>query len=159
INGAARDGQSALDAAAGELPSGLPQPPFYRKANPSDAPIMVLAMTSDALPLSQVYNLADQIIGQRISQLDSVSQVIIGGGANSAVRVQINPVACASMVLSLEAIRTTLSQANVLSPKGALQGSEQSYVTASNDQLTEAKEYLPIIVAQHNGAAVPLRDV
>jgi hydrophobe/amphiphile efflux-1 (HAE1) family protein len=159
INGAARDVQSAIDAASGELPSGLPQPPSYRKANPSDAPIMVLAMTSDTQPLSEVYNLADQIIGQRISQLDGVSQVIIGGGANSAVRVQINPVALASMGLSLEDIRTTLSQANVLSPKGALEGPEQSYVIASNDQLTEAEQYLPIIVAQHNGAAVPLRDV
>jgi len=159
INGAARDVQSAIDAASGELPSGLPQPPSYRKQNPSDAPIMVLAMTSDTQPLSQVYNLADQIIGQRISQLDGVSQVIIGGGANSAVRVQINPVALASMGLSLEDIRTTLSQANVLSPKGALEGPEQSYVLATNDQLTQAEQYLPIIVAQHNGAAVPLRDV
>ena len=159
INGAARDVQSAIDAASGELPSGLPQPPSYRKHNPSDAPIMVLAMTSDTQPLSQVYNLADQIIGQRISQLDGVSQVIIGGGANSAVRVQINPVALASMGLSLEDIRTTLSQANVLSPKGALEGPEQSYVLATNDQLTQAEQYLPIIVAQHNGAAVPLRDV
>jgi hydrophobe/amphiphile efflux-1 (HAE1) family protein len=159
INGAARDIQSAIDAASGELPSGLPQPPSYRKANPSDAPIMVLAMTSDAQPLSEVYNLADQIIGQRISQVDGVSQVLIGGGANSAVRVQINPVALASMGLSLEDIRTTLSQVNVLSPKGAFDGPQQRFVIASNDQLTHADQYLPIIVAHHNGAAVPLRDV
>ena len=159
INGAARDVQSAIDAASGELPSGLPQPPSYRKANPSDAPIMVLAMTSDTQPLSEVYNLADQIIGQRISQLDGVSQVTIGGGANSAVRVQINPVALASMGLSLEDIRATLSQVNVLSPKGAFDGPEQRFVIASNDQLTHAEQYQPIIVAQHNGAAVPLRDV
>ncbi len=159
INGAARDVQSAINAAAGELPTGLPQPPSYRKANPADAPIMVLAMTSDAQPLSEVYNLADQIIGQRISQVDGVSQVLIGGGANSAVRVQINPVALASMGLSLEDIRTTLSQVNVLSPKGALDGPEQSFIIASNDQLTHADQYQPIIIAQHNGAAVPLRDV
>jgi hydrophobe/amphiphile efflux-1 (HAE1) family protein len=159
INGAARDVQSAIDAASGELPSGLPQPPFYRKANPSDAPVMVLAMTSDTQPLSEVYNLADQIIGQRISQVDGVSQVIIGGGANSAVRVQINPVALASMGLSLEDIRNTLSQVNVLSPKGSIDGPDQSYVLATNDQLTHADQYQPIIVAQHNGAAVPLRDV
>jgi hydrophobe/amphiphile efflux-1 (HAE1) family protein len=159
INGAARDVQSAINAASGELPSGLPQPPSYRKANPSDAPIMVLAMTSDAQPLSEVYNLADQIIAQRISQIDGVSQVIIGGGANSAVRIQINPVALASMGLSLEDIRSTLSQVNVLSPKGALQGPAQSFVIASNDQLTHADQYQPIIVAQHNGAAVPLRDI
>src|SRR5258707_4117797 len=120
---------------------------------------MVLAMTADALPLSEVYNLADQIIGQRISQLDGVSQVTIGGGANSAVRVQINPVALASMGLSMEDIRTTLSQANVLSPKGAFDGPAQSFVIASNDQLTQADQYQPIIVAHHNNAAVPLRDV
>ena len=159
INGAARDVQSAINAASGELPSGLPQPPSYRKVNPSDAPVMVLAMTSDALPLSQIYNLADQIIGQRISQVEGVSQVVIGGGAKSAVRVQMNPVALASMGLSLEDIRTTLSQANVLSPKGAFDGEQQRFVIASNDQLTHADQYLPIIVAQHNGAAVPLRDV
>ena len=159
INGAARDVQSAINAAAGELPTGLPQPPSYRKVNPADAPIMILAMTSDAQPLSEVYNLADQIIGQRISQIEGVSQVLIGGGANSAVRVQMNPVALASMGLSIEDIRTTLSQVNVLSPKGALDGENQSFVIASNDQLTQADQYQPIIVAQHNGAAVPLRDV
>jgi hydrophobe/amphiphile efflux-1 (HAE1) family protein len=159
INGAARDVQSAINAAAGELPTGLPNPPSYRKVNPSDAPIMVLAMTSDTQPLSQVYNLADQIIGQRISQVEGVSQVIIGGGAKSAVRVRMNPVALASMGLSMEDIRTTLSQVNVNSPKGALDGPEQRYVIASNDQLLQASDYQPIIVAQHNGAAVPLRDV
>ena len=159
INGATRDVQAAINAASGELPSGLPQPPSYHKHNPSDAPIMVLAMTSDALPLSDVYNLADQIIGQRISQVDGVSQVLIGGGANSAVRVQMNPVALASMGLSLEDIRTTLSQVNFFSPKGAFDGAQQRFVIASNDQLTHADQYLPIIVAQHNGAAVPLRDV
>src|ERR1700731_2343875 len=159
INGAARDVQSAINAASGELPSGLPQPPSYRKVNPSDAPIMVLAMTSDAVPLSEVYNLADQIIGQRISQVEGVSQVTIGGGAKSAVRVQVNPVALASMGLSLEDLRSTLSQVNVLSPKGAFDGQQQRFVIASNDQLTKADQYQPIIVAQHNGSAVPLRDV
>jgi hydrophobe/amphiphile efflux-1 (HAE1) family protein len=159
INGAARDVQSAINAAAGELPSGLPNPPSYRKVNPSDAPIMILAMTSDALPLSQVYNLADQIIGQRISQVEGVSQVTIGGGAKSAVRIQVNPVALASMGLSIEDIRTQLSQVNVNSPKGALDGPEQSFVISSNDQLLQASQYQPIIVAQHNGAAVSLRDV
>ena len=159
INGAARDVQSAINAASGELPSGLPQPPSYRKVNPSDAPIMVLAMTSEALPLSEVYNFADQIIGQRVSQIEGVSQVVIGGGAKSAVRVQVNPVAVASMGLSLEDLRSTLSQVNVLSPKGAFDGQQQRFVIASNDQLTKADQYEPIIVAQHNGAAVPLRDV
>ncbi len=159
INGAARDVESAINASAGELPSGLPNPPSYRKINPSDAPIMVLAMTSDAQPLSQIYNLADQIIAQRISQIDGVSQVIIGGGAKSAVRVQMNPVALASMGLSIEDIRQKLSQVNVNEPKGALDGVTRRYVVTSNDQLLQADQYLPIIVAQHNGAAVPLRDI
>src|SRR6476660_9689200 len=159
INGAARDVQSAINAAAGELPSGLPQPPSYRKVNPSDSPIMVLAMTSEAQPLSQVYNLADQIIGQRISQVEGVSQVIIGGGAKSAVRVQVNPVLLASMGLSIEDIRARLSQVNVYVPNGALDGKQRRFVVTSNDQLLKASDYLPIIIAQHNGAAVPLRDV
>ena len=159
INGAARDVQAAINAAAGELPSGLPNPPSYRKVNPSDAPIMILAMTSDTYQLSEVYNLADQIIGQRISQVEGVSQVTIGGGAKSAVRVQVNPVALASMGLSLEDIRLTLAQMNVNEPKGALDGPTQRFVIASNDQLFHADQYQPIIVAQHNGAAVPLRDV
>src|ERR1700750_2015857 len=90
INGAARDVQSAINAASGELPSGLPQPPSYRKVNPSDAPIMVLAMTSNTVPLSEVYNLADQIIGQRISQVEGGSQVVIGGGGKLVRRGEID---------------------------------------------------------------------
>ncbi len=159
INGAARDVQSAINAAAGELPSGLPNPPSYRKVNPSDAPIMILAMTSETHPLAEVYNLADQIIGQRISQVEGVSQVTIGGGAKSAVRVQLNPVALASMGLSLEDIRTRLSLVNVNAPKGALEDQSQRFIIASNDQLLNASDYQGIIIAQHNGAAVPLRDV
>src|SRR5947209_2368920 len=159
INGAARDVESAINAAAGELPSGLPNPPSYHKANPSDAPIMILAMTSDTVPLSQVYNLADQIIGQRIAQVEGVSEVQIGGGAKSAVRVQVDPVALASMGLSLEDLRTTLAQVNVNRPKGALDGPNQRFVIATNDQLMKAEDYLPIIVSHHGGAAAPLRDV
>ena len=159
INGAARDVQSAINAAAGELPSGLPNPPSYHKANPSDAPIMILAMTSDTLPLSQVYNLADQIIGQRIAQVEGVSEVQIGGGAKSAVRVQVDPMALASMGLSLEDLRTTLSQVNINRPKGALDGPNQRFVIATNDQLMKADDYLPIIVSHRAGAAVPLRDI
>ncbi|HZE13571.1 MAG TPA: efflux RND transporter permease subunit, partial [Chthoniobacterales bacterium] len=159
INGAARDIQAAINAASGELPSGLPNPPSYHKVNPSDAPIMILAMTSDAMPLSQVYNLADQIIGQRITQVEGVSEVTIGGGAKSAVRVQVDPLSLASMGLSLEDLRNTLSLVNVNRPKGALDGPDQRYVIASNDQLMKAEDYLPIIVSHHNAAAVPLRDI
>jgi hydrophobe/amphiphile efflux-1 (HAE1) family protein len=159
INGAARDIQSAINAAAGELPTGLPQPPSYRKVNPGDAPIMILSMTSDTQPLSEVYNLADQIIGQRLSQIEGVSQVMIGGGAKSAVRVQVDPVALASMGLSLEDIRDTLARVNVDMPKGALDGDGRRYVIASNDQLKTAEEYLPIVIVNRQGRSVRLRDV
>ena len=159
INGAARDVQSAINAAAGELPTGLPQPPSYRKINPADSPIMILSMTSDTLPLSNVYNLADQVIGQRLSQVEGVSQVIIGGGAKSAVRVQVDPVALASMNLSLEDLRSTLSQINVDMPVGRVSGANKSYVIASNDQLSKADDYLPAVILNRGGRTVQLRDV
>ncbi len=159
INGAARDVQAAINAAGGELPAGLPNPPTYRKINPADSPIMVLALTSDTLPLSQVYNVADQVLGQRLSQVTGVSQVNINGGAKSAVRVQVNPVALASMGMGLEDIRNVLANVNVDSPKGSLSDAQQSYVIASNDQLSVAADYRPIIVAQKNGTPVPLGSI
>jgi multidrug efflux pump len=159
INSAARDVQAAINAAAGELPPGMPNPPTYRKFNPTDSPVMSLALFSDTLPLSQVYNVADQTIAQRIAQVDGVSQVDINGSAKSAVRVRVNPAALANMGISIEDIRTALQQVNVDSPKGSLDGEHQSVVINSNDQLTRAEQYRPIIVAQKNGVPVPLKDV
>ena len=159
INGAARDVQAAINAAGGELPLDLPNPPTYRKINPADAPVMVLAMTSDTVPLSQVYNLADQVLGQRLSQVEGVSQVGIFGGAKSAVRVQVNPAALASMGMNMEDIRTALGKVNVDEPKGSLSNERESYIIASNDQLFEAKDYRPLIVAQRNGIPVPLGSI
>ncbi len=159
INGAARDVQSAINAAAGELPSGLAHPPSYRTVNPSDSPIMILAMTSDTVPLAEVYNYADQVVGQRISQIKGVSQVTIGGGAKSAVRVQVDPGALAAMGLSLEEVRSTLSKVNVSMPKGALDGESQRYVINTNDQLTRASEYLPTLIVNRGGRTVRLQDV
>ncbi len=159
INGAARDIQAAINAASGELPTGLPNPPTYRKINPADSPVMVLALTSDTTPLSEVYNVADQILGQRLSQIEGVSQVGINGGAKSAVRVQVNPVALASMGMSMEDIRNVLATVNVNSPKGSVSNAEQSYVIGSNDQLSKADQYRPIIVAQRNGTPVPLGSI
>ena len=156
INGAARDVQAAINAAGGELPLDLPNPPTYRKVNPADSPVMILAMTSDTVPLAQVYNLADQVLGQRLSQVDGVSQVTIAGGAKSAVRIQVNPAVLASMGMSMEDIRGVISKVNVDSPKGLLANERESYVLASNDQLFEAKDYKPLIVAQHNGFPVQL---
>ncbi len=159
INSAARDVQAAINAAGGELPLDLPNPPTYRKINPADSPVMVLAMTSDTVPLSQVYNLADQVLGQRLSQVDGVSQVGIWGGAKSAVRVQVNPAALAGMGMNLEDIRTALGKVNVDEAKGSVSNGETSYSIASNDQLFEAKDYRPLIVAQRNGIPVPLGSI
>ena len=159
INGAARDVQAAINAAGGELPLDLPSPPTYRKLNPADSPVMILAMTSDTVPLSEVYNLADQVLGQRLSQVDGVSQVGIFGGAKSAVRVQVNPAALAAMGLNPEDIRTALGKVNVDSPKGSLNNGQESYQIASNDQVFDAANYKRIIVAQHNGVPVPLGSI
>ncbi len=159
INGAARDIQAAINAASGELPAGLPNPPTYRKVNPADSPVMVLALTSSTTPLSEVYNIADQIIGQRLAQIEGVSQVNINGGAKSAVRVQVNPAALASMGLGMEDIRNVLATVNVNSPKGSLSNATESNVIGSNDQLSRADQYRSIIVAQHGGTAVPLGSV
>ena len=159
IDGAARDVQAAINAAAGELPPNLPNPPGYRKANPADAPIMVLALTSQTLPLSALYDFADQTLGQRITQVNGVAQVNIGGGAKSAVRVQVNPAALASMGLSIEDVRTVLGSANVLSPKGSLDGPRESIALSANDQLNRAEQYRGLIAAQRHGVPVPLKDI
>ena len=159
INGAVRDVQAGINAAAGDLPPGLPNPPGYRKFNPADSPVMVLALTSVTLPLSEVYDFADQTLGPRLSQVDGVAQVDINGGAKSAVRVQVNPAALANMNLSIEDVRNVLAQANVLSPKGAIDGERETFTLATNDQLREAAPYRDLIVATRNGTPIRLRDV
>jgi multidrug efflux pump subunit AcrB len=116
INGAARDVQAAINAASADLPPNLPNPATYRKMNPADAPVMVLAMTSDTMPLTEVYNVADQLVGQRLSQVAGVSQVGINGGAKSAVRVQVNPAAIAALNLSMDDLRAIILQVNVDGP-------------------------------------------
>src|SRR5580692_11535722 len=122
VDSCARDVQKAIDAAASDLPANLPQPPTYRKVNPADRPIMILAMTSDTREATQVFQYADEIVGQRISQLKGVSQVVISGAEKSAVRVQVSPAALASAGLGLEDVRNYLAQANVDSPKGSVDG-------------------------------------
>ncbi|MCX6897218.1 MAG: efflux RND transporter permease subunit [Verrucomicrobia bacterium] len=156
VESAARDVQAAINAAANDLPINLPNPPTYRKVNPADTPIMVLAMVSDALPSVQVYEYADNIIAQRLSQVEGVSQVIVAGGEKSAVRVQMNPVALASAGLSLEDVRTLLGQVNADSPKGGLDGEHTFYTLNSNDQLKEAKGYQSLILTQKNGVPIKL---
>jgi hydrophobe/amphiphile efflux-1 (HAE1) family protein len=159
INGAARDVQAAINAAASDLPPNLPNPATYRKMNPADAPVMVLAMTSDTMPLTEIYNVADQLVGQRLSQVAGVSQVGINGGAKSAVRVQVNPAAIAALNLSMDDLRAIILQVNVDEPKGTIDTNRESYFIASNDQLSRAEQYRNIIVAQRNGAPVLLSAI
>jgi len=159
VDGAARDVQAAIAAAAGELPINLPAPPTYRKVNPADRPIMVMAMTSDTREATAIYQYADEVIGQRLSQVEGVSQVIITGAEKSAVRVRINPAAIASAGLSLEDVRTFLSQVNVDLPKGSVDNDKTSYTIYSNDQLFDAKDYRNLILTQKNGTPVLLSSL
>jgi multidrug efflux pump subunit AcrB len=152
---AARDVQAAVNAAAPELPLNLPSPPTYRKVNPADAPIMIMALQSSALPGSAVFELADEILGQKLSQIEGVSQVNISGGEKSAVRVRANPAALASAGLSLEDVRAFLGTANGMLPKGSVESDTATYAIYSNGQLFTADEYRNLIVAQRNG--VPIR--
>jgi hydrophobe/amphiphile efflux-1 (HAE1) family protein len=156
VDGAARDVQAAINASAGDLPINLPGPPTYRKINPADAPIMILAMQSDILPPVQVFEFGDSIIGQRLSQVEGVSQVFISGADKSAVRVQINPGALASTGMSLEDVRSYLEQVNVDSPKGSFDGDQLSYTLVSNDQLLVGKGYQDLILTQRSNAPIRL---
>src|ERR1041385_4247078 len=131
VDGAARDVQAAINASTGDLPINLPSPPTYRKVNPADSPVMILAMTSAILPSTQIYDYADSILAQRLSQVKGVSQVIISGAAKDAIRVQVNPAALASAGLSMEDIRGVLGQVNVDEPKGSLEGNGISYTINS----------------------------
>ena len=151
--------QAAINAAGTYLPANLPNPPIYSKSNPADAPILTLALTSKALPLTRVEDYADTTLAQKISQLPGVGLVTIGGGQRPAVRIQANPTALASYDMSLDDLRTALGQANVNQAKGNLENNRQSFTIGANDQLLTAAQYGPIIVAYRNGAPVRLSDV
>ena len=159
VDAAARDVQAAINAASSDLPVNLPAPPTYKKSNPADAPVMVLAMTSDSSPVSEVFEAADEIVGQRLSQLEGVSQVMISGGAKSAVRVQVNPAALASTGSSFEDVRAFLAQANVNKPKGSVDGEQASYSIYSNDQLLRADASKDLVFTQKNGTPVLLSSL
>src|SRR3989441_235304 len=152
---AAHDVQAAINAASSDLPLNLPNAPTYRKVNPADAPIMILALTSDTLPQSQVFEFADSILGQKLSQVDGVSQALISGAEKSAVRVQVNPGALAAANVSLEDVRSILSQANVNLPVGSFENDQSSHTIVINGQLTDAKPYQQLILQQTNNT--PLR--
>jgi hydrophobe/amphiphile efflux-1 (HAE1) family protein len=159
INAASRDVQAAINAAAGQLPAGLPSLPWYRKINPSETDILDLAISSDTIPRSHLYDLSDSILAQKISQVEGVGQVNTYGGAKPAVRVDVNPNALAHYGLSLEEVRTALRSANANTPKGNLEDSSTRWVLYDTDQLLKPEQYAPLIVAYRNGAPVRLTDI
>ncbi|MBF0562770.1 MAG: efflux RND transporter permease subunit, partial [Alphaproteobacteria bacterium] len=151
--------QAAINAAGNLLPSDLPAPPIYAKVNPADAPVLTLAITSRTLPLTQVEDLADTRLAQKISQLPGVGLVSISGGQRPAVRIRANPRALAAYGLNIDDLRTTMANANVNTPKGNFDGPTRAYTINSNDQLKSAREYTGIVVAYKNGAPIRLSDV
>jgi multidrug efflux pump len=159
IDVAEQEVQAAINAAQNVLPSDLPTPPIYSKTNPADAPVLTLALTSTSIPLTQVEDLTDTRLAQKISQLPGVGLVSISGGQRPAVRVQANPTALSSYGISLEDVRTALQQTSVNQAKGNFDGPQQSYQIDANDQILSSKEYKPVVVAYRNGAPVVLSDV
>jgi len=159
IDGAARDVQAAINAARNLLPSGLPSNPTYRKVNPADAPIMILALTSDTMTQGQMYDAASTILAQKLSQVDGIGQVTVGGSSLPAVRVELNPNALSKYGIGLEDVRTAIVATNANRPKGDVEDGDRHWQIRANDQARKAAEYLPLVVAYRNGAPVRLSDV
>ncbi|MBF0521028.1 MAG: efflux RND transporter permease subunit, partial [Nitrospirae bacterium] len=159
INGAARDVQAAINAARSYLPANLPTNPSYRKVNPADAPILILALISDTVSKSRMYDIASSVLQQKISQMKGVGQVFIGGGSLPAVRVELNPNALSRYGVGLETVRTVIASNNVNRPKGQISQGDKTWEIITNDQLHGAKEYLPLIISSDNGTVLRLSDV
>ena len=159
INGAARDVQAAINAARADLPSSLRTNPTYRKVNPADAPIMVLTLTSDTLTRGDLYDAASTVLAQKLSQVEGIGEVTVGGSSLPAVRVELIPQALNKYGIGLEDVRAALSSANAHSPKGAIDVGNDRYQIYANDQAIKADQYRSLIIAYRNGAAVRLSDV
>ncbi len=159
IDGATQDVQAAINAAAGVLPRTLPYPPVYAKVNPADAPVMTLALTSETVSLRAMSDIADTILSQRLSQISGVGKVTILGGLKPAVRVQADLARLAAYGIAMEDLRNAIASANVSGPKGSLDGAQQSYTIAANDQIAAANAYKPIIIAYRNGNPVTIGDI
>jgi len=159
IDGAARDVQAAINAARADLPTALKSNPFYRKINPADAPILILALTSDTMTQGQLYDSAATVLQQKLSQLDGIGQVTIGGSSLPAVRAELNPPSLFKYGIGLEDVRAALAAANANSPKGAIENDERRWQIYTNDQATKAVQFRPLIIAYRNGAAVRLSDI
>ncbi|HTA79671.1 MAG TPA: efflux RND transporter permease subunit [Terracidiphilus sp.] len=159
IDGAARDVEAAINAARTYLPTNLPSNPSYRKVNPGDAPIMILGLTSDKYDVTKVYDLASTILEQRLSQIQGVGQVFVGGGATPSVRVEVDPKKLESFGLTLGSVQSILSLQNSHEPRGQLADGSVTADIITNDQISKAEEYKPLVIGYHNGAAVRLSDV
>ena len=159
INAASRDVQAAINAAAGQLPAGLPSLPTYRMINPAEVDILDLTVSSDTIPRSRLYDLCDSFLAQKISQVNGVGRVGISGGAKPAVRVDLNPNALAHYGIGLEEVRAALGSANANTPKGNLEDQSNRWIVNATDQLLKPEQYSPLIVAYRNGAPVRLRDI
>src|SRR5215217_1811878 len=159
INAAAREVQAAINASRSLLPSAMPGMPSYRKMNPSQAPIMILALTSKTRTTSEMYDLASTVLAQKVAQVTGVGDVTVGGGSLPAVRVELEPNALTQYGISLDDVRQTITGANLLRPKGVVEDGQQSWQVQASDQLAKAADYRPLIIRYRNGAAVRLSDV
>ena len=159
IDGAARDVQAAINASRSELPTSLPRNPVYRKVNPADAPIMILALTSDTYDRGQMYGAASTLIAEKLSQVKGVGQVTVAGSALPAVRVELNPTALNKYAIGFEEVRAAIVATNANRPKGVVEEGDKQWQIYANDQARTAAEYIPLIVAYRNGAAVRLGEV
>ena len=159
IDGAARDVQAAINAARTYLPANLPSNPSYRKINPADSPIMIIALTSDKYDVTKIYDLASTILEQKLSQISGVGQVSVGGGATPSVRVEVDPTKLESFGLTLSSVQSLLSLQNSHEPRGQLSNGAMTADIITNDQISTADQYAPLVVGYHNGQAVRLRDV
>ena len=157
IDAAARDVQASINAARSQLPSYLPQNPGYNKVNPAEAPILILTLTSDVVPKPQIYDMADSILSQKISQIQGVGQVFVGGSSSPAVRVELNPMQLGSNGIGLEAVRTALAGANANRPKGAFQDADHRWQISDNDQIFKASDFAPIIAGYNKQTGAPVR--
>ena len=159
IDGAARDVQAAINAARNTLPTGLPNNPTYRKVNPADAPILIIALTSETMTQGQMYDAASTILAQKLSQIDGVGQVTVGGSSLPAVRVEVNPRALDKYGIGFEDVRMAITSTNANRPKGAVEDGDRHWQIGANDQARRAAEYMPLIVTYKDGAPVRLSDV
>jgi hydrophobe/amphiphile efflux-1 (HAE1) family protein len=159
IDAAGRDVQAAINAARGQLPANLPSNPTWRKTNPAESPILVLALTSDTATQQQMFDYADSILAQKISQISGIGQVSVGGSSQPAVRAEVNPMLLSKLGIGMDQVRAALAAANANVPKGAVSGANRRYILSDNDQLFLAKEYAPLIIAYNHGAPVRLSDV